>query len=63
MSLEKATSAHRLGQILAFLLSMLIVVAGALLIANGDSVAGYGTLLVGAAALLRATFQRSARAG
>jgi uncharacterized membrane protein len=58
VSLEKATAAHRLGQLLAFVLSTLIVVAGAILIANGDSVAGYGTLLVGAAALLRAAFQR-----
>jgi uncharacterized membrane protein len=56
--LANVSKAHSRGQAFAFALSLIIVVAGALLIADGKDIAGYGTLLVGGGALLRATFRK-----
>ncbi|MGA8365508.1 MAG: DUF2335 domain-containing protein [Solirubrobacteraceae bacterium] len=53
-----SAAAHFVGQSLAFVLSAMIVVFGYELLRHGDSVAGYGTLLVGAASLLSAAFRK-----
>jgi hypothetical protein len=59
--LGNVSRSHARGQIFSFLLSLVIVVSGALLIANNKDIAGYATLLVGGGTLLRATFRRRPR--
>jgi uncharacterized membrane protein len=60
-SMRYSASAHILGQVMAFALSLTITVFGYELLRNGQSVAGYATLLVGGGSLLRATFRGSKR--
>jgi uncharacterized membrane protein len=59
--LEHVSRAHARGQTYAFLLSLVIVLSGALLIASNKDIAGYATLLVGGGTLLRASLRRRSR--
>jgi uncharacterized membrane protein len=50
--LRASVATHVLGQLLAFVLALLIIAAGAYLIHEDKDVAGYATLLTGAAGLI-----------
>jgi uncharacterized membrane protein len=58
--LQDSFRAHVLGQVCGFILAVVVVGLGAWLISKGHSLAGYATLIVGAASLVRSVFRRSA---
>ncbi len=52
--LRASVATHALGQVLGFILALAVILAGVWLIDRDHSLAGFATLLVGAAGLIRA---------
>jgi uncharacterized membrane protein len=62
-SQEHVARAFTLGQVLGFVLALVIVIGGFILIKDGDSVAGYASLLIGGGTLISAAVRRRSPRG